>query len=58
MQLFILKGIKQSCGNVCLLSMESGGKMRINNDTNPERSLADTEENGGLGTQDQVQLHT
>lgn len=31
-------------------------KMRINNHRNPEEGLADTEANGGLGTQDQVQL--
>lgn len=36
--------------------MESGGKVRINNYTNPEWGLGDTGENGGLGIQDQVQL--
>lgn len=30
--------------------------MEINNYINPERGLADTGENGGLGPQDQVQL--
>lgn len=45
-----LKGIYQLRGNVCLLGMESGGKLRINNYINPEWDLADTGENGGLGT--------
>lgn len=36
--------------------MEFGDKMRINDCINPEWGLADTGEDGGLGTQDQVQL--
>lgn len=36
--------------------MESGGNVEINNYLNPGWGLADTGENGGLGTQDQVQL--
>lgn len=49
------EGTQQSHCNICLLGMENGGKMRINNYVSPKQGLADTEANDGLGTQDQVQ---